>query len=100
MVEEDKKPTWREIPMGGVILEAGSATQYKTGEWRAERPIFNDERCTDCMLCFIFCPDSSIVVKDREMVGIDYEHCKGCGICARECPRDAIKMELESNYLE
>jgi len=38
------------------------------------------------------------MVKDGKMVGIDYEHCKGCGICANECPpkASAIKMVLET----
>jgi Pyruvate/2-oxoacid:ferredoxin oxidoreductase delta subunit len=26
---------------------------------------------------------------------IDYDHCKGCGICVEECPRDAMVMEEE-----
>ncbi len=29
-------------------------------------------------------------------VQIDYDHCKGCGICAEECPRKAIKMVMEN----
>jgi len=28
-------------------------------------------------------------------VGIDEKHCKGCGICAHECPADAISMKIE-----
>ncbi|HHQ48653.1 MAG TPA: ferredoxin oxidoreductase, partial [Acidobacteria bacterium] len=23
---------------------------------------------------------------------IDAEHCKGCGICVEECPRDALSL--------
>jgi pyruvate ferredoxin oxidoreductase delta subunit len=34
-------------------------------------------------------------VKDEKMTGIDFEHCKGCGICAKECPFKAIEMEVE-----
>jgi len=30
------------------------------------------------------------------VIGIDYEHCKGCGICARECPRKAVSMVEEA----
>ena len=43
------------------------------------------------------CPDSAILVEDAKVVGIDLEHCKGCGICAAECPPKvkAIKMVLE-----
>jgi pyruvate ferredoxin oxidoreductase delta subunit len=26
---------------------------------------------------------------------IDLDYCKGCGICEHECPRHAIKLELE-----
>ncbi len=29
------------------------------------------------------------------MVGFDYEHCKGCGVCAAICPKDAIEMVPE-----
>jgi pyruvate ferredoxin oxidoreductase delta subunit len=31
---------------------------------------------------------------------IDYEYCKGCGICAEECPADAIKMVEEGDFLK
>jgi pyruvate ferredoxin oxidoreductase delta subunit len=34
----------------------------------------------------MFCPDSSIMVKEGKVIGVDLKHCKGCGICARECP--------------
>ena len=45
----------------------------------------------------VFSPDSSIMVKDEKMVGIDYFHCKGCGLCASVCPHkvQAITMEIE-----
>jgi len=26
---------------------------------------------------------------------IDYDYCKGCGICANECPKKAIEMIIE-----
>ena len=86
---------WREIPEGGLILEAGNAIQYKTGSWRSQRPIRDEEKCTNCLICWIYCPDSAILVSDGEIKGIDLEHCKGCGICAKECPVDAIKMVSE-----
>jgi pyruvate ferredoxin oxidoreductase delta subunit len=34
------------------------------------------------------CPDSSIEMKDGKVVGIDYDHCKGCGVCVDSCPFD------------
>ena len=86
---------WRDIPIGGMIVEAGNAVRYRTGEWRAFRPIVDQEKCTNCLLCWVYCPDSSILVEEEEMVGYDYDHCKGCGICAAVCPVDAIEMVEE-----
>lgn len=76
---------WKEIPIGGAILEAGNATNYMTGTWRSQKPLWDAEKCINCLTCFIYCPDSSIIVKDGKMSGMDYDHCKGCGICAAEC---------------
>ena len=86
---------WKDIPIGGMIVEAGNAVRYRTGEWRALRPEVDQEKCINCLQCWIFCPDSSILVEDEEMVGIDYDHCKGCGICSSTCPVDAIEMLSE-----
>jgi len=54
-------------------------------------------RCTECDNCMIFCPDVSILDQTRETFGyaIDYDYCKGCGICFTECPRHAITMVSE-----
>jgi len=82
---------WKEIPIGGMILEAGNSAKYQTGDWRAFRPIRGEAACIDCMQCWIYCPDSSILVdaENEKMVGFDLEHCKGCGICASVCPINA-----------
>jgi len=66
----------------------------KTGTWRLERPIVNNEMCTRCYLCEIYCPGNVITV-DKEGAHIDYNYCKGCGICVKVCPKNAIKMEPE-----
>jgi 2-oxoacid:acceptor oxidoreductase delta subunit (pyruvate/2-ketoisovalerate family) len=81
---------WREIPIGGLIVEAGNAAQYETGGWRTFKPVHDAEKCTSCLLCWVYCPDSAIRVEAGKVTGIDYAHCKGCGICAEECP-DKIK---------
>ncbi len=89
--------SWREMPIGGVIFGAGTSRQYKTGGWRTYKPIHDADKCIDCLLCWILCPDSAVRVEDGKVVGFDLEYCKGCGICARECPPkcDAIQMQLD-----
>lgn len=90
--------SWKDIPIGGLIPEAGNSVDYETGEWRSLRPVIDLERCTHCMICWIYCPDSSILVEDSRVLGIDLKHCKGCGICAHECPPKVITMvgEIEA----
>jgi len=58
--------------------------------------------CFDCDNCFGVCPDNSVIKlegRDREAAGrgyaFDYDFCKGCGICAAECPCGAIEMVPE-----
>lgn len=46
--------------------------------------------CTTCDLCLIFCPDVAISRNGTYHIALDY--CKGCGLCAAECPRGALVM--------
>ena len=91
---------WKELPIGGLIVEAGNALEYKTGSWRVMRPVFIREKCIDCMLCWLVCPDMSIIQEDGKMIGINYDYCKGCGLCANICPKDAIEMKPETEFQE
>ncbi|MEA1913414.1 MAG: 4Fe-4S dicluster-binding protein [candidate division WOR-3 bacterium] len=92
----EKKRGWKELPIGAIIDEAGSSEKFKTGDWREGRkPVLNEDKCTNCLLCWIFCPDSAIIVSNNEMKGFKYDYCKGCGICANQCPIGAIEMVPE-----
>jgi len=62
--------------------------------WRNRRPLVDDAACKACMACFLLCPDAAIQAQERG-VSIDYDLCKGCGVCAKECRHDAIRMERE-----
>jgi len=94
MTAEEKKKGWKSLPMGAVVLEPGSSLKYKTGDWRAFRPVVDREKCVNCLICWICCPDAAIVRKEK-WVEVNYDYCKGCGICAKECPKEAIKMTEE-----
>ena len=82
------------MPIAATLTEPGSSLKYKTGDWRAFGPVVDKEKCVNCLICWIYCPDSAII-RQEKWVEINYDYCKGCGICAHECPKDAIKMEEE-----
>jgi pyruvate ferredoxin oxidoreductase delta subunit len=84
--DESRKMGWQELPIGGLIPVAGNAEQYQTGGWRTFRPILDSTKCTDCTVCWFYCPDSAIVIEARRMLGFHLAHCKGCGVCATVCP--------------
>ncbi len=86
---------WQELPCGAIITDLQAVKENKTGSWRSQRPVWSREKCRQCLLCWIYCPDSAIMVKDGKVVGNDYDYCKGCGICASICPAKAIVMEKE-----
>jgi len=67
----------------------------KTGTWRIFIPILDKQKCVKCLRCWVFCPEGAIIRKDDDSVEIDYDYCKGCGICARECKVKAITMKRE-----
>jgi len=75
----------------------------RTGDWRAKYPVIAAEKCLavkagkeTCQICWVYCPDACIT----RGVGpaIELEYCKGCGICAEECPADAIEMVPEAEH--
>lgn len=87
---------WKSIPIGGKITEAGNSKEYKTGGWKSFKPIRDDKKCINCMICWINCPDLAIKAdKDGNIGPIDLDYCKGCGICAKVCPVKCIKMVPE-----
>jgi NADPH-dependent glutamate synthase beta subunit-like oxidoreductase len=54
--------------------------------------------CMACDNCYGMCPDNAVVKLDPSgsyAYEIDLDHCKGCGICAQECPAGAIRMDPE-----
>ena len=85
--------------------KSGPGDAGRTGSWRVERPVINMDKCTPakrgkdaCYLCWLYCPDG-VITKETEPQ-IDLEYCKGCGICAQECPTNAIEMIEETALID
>jgi len=54
--------------------------------------------CFECDNCFGVCPDNAVdkLPGPGRRYAFDYDYCKGCGLCAQECPCGAIRMEPET----
>lgn len=88
---------WKEVTKGGTIASAGNAHLFKTGDWRSMKPVWLKEKCKQCLLCYMVCPDTSILIDEAgKRSDFDYDHCKGCGVCVKVCPFKAIDFVEES----
>jgi len=94
--QAEKFPSWQELLVGCVVAEPGSASQYQTGDWKSQQPIWNHQKCIKCGICYLFCPDFCIHENEEGYFEADLYYCKGCGICARECWTQAITMVEEA----
>jgi 2-oxoacid:acceptor oxidoreductase delta subunit (pyruvate/2-ketoisovalerate family) len=53
--------------------------------------------CFECDNCYGVCPDNAVVkLGPGRRFEVNYDYCKGCGLCAAECPCGAIKMVPET----
>ncbi|MEM4190144.1 MAG: 2-oxoacid:acceptor oxidoreductase family protein [Candidatus Caldarchaeum sp.] len=77
------------------IVNVGNSGLRKTGNWRLFKPVVNYQKCTGCIVCYIYCPESAISIDSENKPLIDYETCKGCLICVKECPLKAIEAVRE-----
>jgi pyruvate ferredoxin oxidoreductase delta subunit len=68
----------------------------KTGSWRVFKPKLDKNKCVKCLQCWVFCPEGVITKNKDGTIDIDYEYCKGCGVCANVCKVKAIMMEREA----
>ena len=52
--------------------------------------------CFECDTCYGVCPDNAIIkLGPGQRYEVNYDYCKGCGVCAEECPCGAIDMVKE-----
>ncbi len=53
--------------------------------------------CFECDNCYGVCPDNAVIkLGPGKRFKFDYDYCKGCGLCAAECPCGAIEMVAEA----
>ena len=98
---------------------AGHLVDTNAG-WRSVRPVIDEAACTGCLQCYLYCPDGTVFKVERTpsaesartdrqddsaasrrtasaiAVAIDYDFCKGCGICANVCRFGAIALVHET----
>jgi NADPH-dependent glutamate synthase beta subunit-like oxidoreductase len=50
--------------------------------------------CNYCYNCYFFCPEGAISLDPfHQTKYVDLDHCKGCGTCAKSCPRNVVEMK-------
>ena len=94
MKNQSKKPFDASTIPDNLCPIATEWSVLRTGEWRAERPVVDKRRCVKCATCWLYCPTQCITEKETWFEA-NLEICKGCGICAHECPHKAITMVIE-----
>jgi len=87
---------WQALPTAGIVAPAEVDPPH-TGGWRTGLvPTVDLSLCVNCLLCWLFCPDSAVRLDGTAFTSFDLDVCKGCEICAEVCPVDAIAMAEET----
>jgi pyruvate ferredoxin oxidoreductase delta subunit len=94
-LKSEEQLTWKDIEIGGICTNPGSACQLQTGDWRSRRPTYDFSKCNKCGICQTYCPEGCIEQNEDGTFQADLYYCKGCGICAKECPKKVITMVEE-----
>ena len=95
MPKSEGELTWKDLEIGSIATEPESARQYQTGAWRSQRPTYDFNKCIKCALCQLYCPEGCVEQNSEGFFEANLYYCKGCGICAKECPTKAITMVEE-----
>jgi 2-oxoacid:acceptor oxidoreductase delta subunit (pyruvate/2-ketoisovalerate family) len=75
--------------------EVVAGLNEETARYEAQR-CMSCGTCFECDNCYSYCPDDAIVKLGPGLgYAVDLDYCKGCGICAVECPAGAIEMVTE-----
>jgi len=91
---------WRaaRLPAADQLDPAGRGPEHREVHQRAAawRGAHGPGNCFECDNCFGVCPDNAVIKLGAGLrYQIDLDYCKGCGMCASECPCGAISMVPE-----
>jgi len=114
---DNKMRGWDKLEMGSVLFpfsKDGRQALHKhnnersytkessygtsVAHWRIDKPVHNNNICINCFNCWVYCPDGAILARDEKLAGVDYQHCKGCGVCVDVCPTNPKSLLMFSNY--
>lgn len=86
--------TVKSAPAEKADLNVGGYGVLKdVSSWRVFTPEVDADKCIGCKNCWIFCPETAIEWNEEtKKPSIRYNACKGCGLCANECPVKCIEM--------
>ena len=89
------QPVLDEIRRRTTFEEVVAGLDDRTALFEARRCL-SCGNCFECDNCFGICPDNSIVkLGPGKRYEVNFDFCKGCGMCAEECPCGAIQMVPE-----
>ena len=95
MKKLENELTWKDLEIGCIVTEPGSTREYRTGDWRSQRPTYDFGKCIKCGICQLYCPEGCIGQNAEGYFQSNLFWCKGCGICSKECPTKVISMVNE-----
>ncbi len=85
------------------LIRRQSTFEEVQGGLDEQNALFEARRCLSCGNCFEcdncygVCPDNAVIkLGPGKRFQFNYDYCKGCGLCAAECPCGAIQMVPES----
>lgn len=87
-----------QLPAAERGLEKETVLAVTPGEGQEEaKRCMSCGACLWCDNCWTFCPDAAVVklAPGEIPYAFDLDYCKGCGICAAECPTSLIRMSEE-----
>ncbi len=82
--------TWADV--GNAVLEVKDFLGDGKKIVAKEKAVVNTGKCTFCLTCFRCCPHGAIYWNEDNKAIISPLACQTCGICASECPMDAIQI--------